>query len=63
MLYDRKLNAHHICSGKYGPNMDQMKVKLKPLMPNLYTKLHQNLFHDSEIEPSLQSIVGCLESE
>jgi len=44
-------------------NMDQKKVKLKPLMPNFYTKLHQNLFHDSEIQPSLQNIVGCPESE
>jgi hypothetical protein len=29
-------------------NMDQKKVRLKPLMPNFYTKLQQILLHDSE---------------
>ena len=44
-------------------NMDQKKVKLKPSVPNFYTRLHQNLFHDSENQPSFQNIVGFLESE
>lgn len=44
-------------------NMDHKKVKLKPLMPNFYAKLHQNLLHDSENQPSFKNIVGCLESE
>ena len=39
-------------------NMDQKKAELKPIVPNFYTKLHQNLFHDSENQPSLQNVLG-----
>jgi len=44
-------------------NMDQKKVKLETLMPNFYTKLHENLFHDSKNQLSFQNIVGYLESQ